>query len=424
MSSVYSSKAPSSLSTAVFGRFRTHVISKQNGYPIENAAIEITNADCPDHPVEKITTDCNGQTDTVELSTPPKEYSMEPCEHRPYSEYNLHVKADGYHPVTIHFAQILANETAIQELALTPLDKTEPETCYDIPKHVLYGEYPPKIAEDEVKHSPAFDEKEHIRMVIPETIVVHNGPPTDSSAKNYKISYRDYIKSAASCGIYATWPDAALEANILTIMSLTLNRIYTEWYRNKGYHFTITGSGAYDQKWSPHMTVYERISLITDSIFSNFLSRPNVTQPIFTQYSDGLKTNNSSWISRWGSKSLAEDGQPALQILKKYYGDSIYINSTSEISGSPSLWPGSTLYEGANSDKIRQVQLWLNVVSDIYNEIPKITADGTFGEKTKEAVLLFQKIFHLPQTGSIDFRAWYKISSAYVAMNRTAGLLL
>ncbi len=413
---------PSSHSTASHGSLRIHTISKQTGRPIENATIIITEPDRPDLILAEATTDCNGRIEPVELSAPPCEYSMEPCTERPYSEYNLRIRADGYRSVTINRTQILAKETAIHELSLTPVSKRDSDEYYNIPKHVLCGEYPPKIAEDEVKHFPAFEEAGQPNVVIPDTIVVHNGPPTDSSARNYQIKYRDYIKSAASCGIYATWSNAALEANILAIMSFTLNRIYTEWYRNKGYLFTITGSGAYDQKWTPHMTVYERISLLVDSIFSNYLSRPAVVQPIFTQCSDGHLIKSPNWLSKWGSKSLGDAGYPAIHILRKYYGDSIYINTAGAVSGSPSSWPGTTLNEGSGGDKVRRSQLWLNAISTIYTQIPKSSPDGNYGKKTKDAVIHFQKIFCLPQTGAVDFRTWYQISAVYLSLNRMSEL--
>ena len=141
------------------------------------------------------------------------------------------------------------------------------------------------------------------RVVIPEFVVVHDGSPRDSTARNYYVRYRDYIKNVASSEIYATWPDSTIRANVLAIMSFTLNRVYTEWYRNKGYDFTITSSTAFDHKWIPERNVYDTISSVVDEIFANYLSRPNVRQPILTQYCDGNRVSCPNWMTQWGSRS-------------------------------------------------------------------------------------------------------------------------
>ena len=167
-----------------------------------------------------------------------------------------------------------------------------------IPDHTLYGYYPPKIAEDEIKPVNESGEIVLSRVVVPETIVVHDGTPTDSTAPNYYVPYRDYIKNVASSEIYATWPQASITANVLAIMSFTLNRVYTEWYRNKGYDFTITSSTAFDHKWIYGRNIYESISRIVDEIFNNYLSRPEVRQPILTQYCDGRRVSCPGWMAR------------------------------------------------------------------------------------------------------------------------------
>ena len=252
--------------------------------------------------------------------------------------------------------------------------------------------------------------------------MVHDGPPTDRSASDYYVSYKDYIKNVASSEIYATWPDAAIRANILAIMSFTLNRVYTEWYRNRGYNFTITSSTAFDHKWIPGRNIFDTISLVVDEIFADYLSRPGVRQPILTQYCDGRRVSCPNWLSQWGSKSLADDGYSTIDILRYYYGDSMYINTAEEIAGIPASWPGSDLTVGSTGAKVLQMQEQLNAIANVYTSIPKIAEDGIFGSDTAAAVRQFQSIFGLGATGIVDYPTWYKISEIYVGISRIAEL--
>ena len=214
------------------GRLRIRVQSEAR--PVEDAQIAISYTGDPESTVEQVTTDADGQTELLELAAPPLEYSMEPSASQPYAEYTLQITAPGYEPVTISGAEILPDSTAIQEVRMVPL--VQPEDFQDIviPAHTLYGDYPPKIAEAEIKPVNQTGEIVLSRVVIPEFVVVHNGSPADSTAGDYYIRYRDYIKNVASSEIYATWPRATITANVLAIMSFTLNRVYTEWYGN--YH--------------------------------------------------------------------------------------------------------------------------------------------------------------------------------------------
>ena len=190
-----------------------------------------------------------------------------------------------------------------------------------------------------------------------------------------------------------------------------MNRVYTEWYRNKGYDFTITSSTAFDHKWIPNRNIYDTISAVVDDLFANYLSRPNVRQPILTQYCDGRQVTCPNWLTQWGSLSLGEQGYTA-----------IYINTAQEISGVPSSWPGYDLENGSSGDKVRQLQEQLNVIAGAYPAIPKITADGIYGPATAAAVKKFQSIFGLPDTGITDYPTWYKISQIYVGVSRIAEL--
>lgn len=245
------------------------------------------------------TADENGQTPVVDLPAPPVEYSMSPSENQPYSEYNLKIHSDEYKPVTISGAQILSGVEGLQPVSMIPEETHTPteEHPIVIGPHTLWGNYPPKIAESEIKPVNESGEIVLSRVVIPEYIIVHDGPVGDKTAQNYYVRYKDYIKNVAACEIYSTWPRATLEANILAIMSFTLNRVYTEWYRNKGHDFTITSSTAYDHKFIPGKTTYNSINTIVDEIFADYLSRPNVRQPILTQYCDGKKVSCPEWMA-------------------------------------------------------------------------------------------------------------------------------
>ena len=301
---------PTTQDTPDKGRLQINLVSDISAYPIQGAQISIFYTGVPEAQLEQLTTDSSGQTDTIDLAAPPLEYSLNPeNEVQPYSEYTMQITAEGFESVSIAGAEILADVTAIQNVSMKPIDTPEDEeTVFVIPAHTLYATYPPKIPEDEIQ--PTFESGEIVlsRVVVPEYIVVHDGSPRDSTAKNYYVKYKDYIKNVASSEIYATWPEDTIRANVLAIMSFTLNRVYTEFYRNRGYDFTITSSTAFDHKWIPERNIYDTISVIVDELFADYLSRPNVKQPILTQYCDGRQVQCPNWMTQWGSKSLGDQG--------------------------------------------------------------------------------------------------------------------
>ena len=412
------------IQTSDRGKLQIQITSSIDSFPVPDALIRISYTGIPENPLEELTTDSSGQSETIELDAPPVEYSLDVTnEEQPYAEYTLEVNAPGFEPVSIAGTEILAGVTAIQKIRLRPLvpeDQT-PE-IFVIPAHTLYGVYPPKIPENEIKPVNETGEIVLSRVVVPEYIVVHNGSPRDSTAQNYYVKYKDYIKNVASSEIYATWPENTIRANVLAIMSFTLNRVYTEWYRNQGYDFTITSSTAFDHKWIPERNVFDSISTVVDELFADYLSRPNVRQPILTQYCDGRQVQCPNWMTQWGSKALGDQGYSPSEILRYYYGDDIYINTAEEISGIPSSWPGYTLSQGSSGTKVRQMQEQLNVIAGAYPAIPKITVDGIYGPATAAAVSKFQSVFGLPVTGTVDYRTWYKISEIYVGVSRIAEL--
>ena len=402
------------------GQLRVNVVSAANNYPVSNAVVSISYGADPEDILEEVSTDLSGQTDTIDLSAPPLEYSLEPSEQKPYADYTITVRAPGFEPLVISGSEVLPDSLSIQPARLIPTEPDMQEEDVNIPDHTLYGDYPQKIPEDEIKPVNQSGEIVLSRVVVPETIIVHDGVPSDSSAPNYYVPYIDYIKNVASSEIYATWAPYTIMANILAIQSIALNRVYTEWYRNRGYEFTITSSTAYDQKWVYGRNIFESISLAVDEIFSSYLSRPDVKQPIFTQYCDGRRITCPDWMSQWGSQSLGEQGYSPVEIIRYYYGDDMYINSAEQISGIPSSWPGYELTIGSSGPKVRQMQEQLNAISAVYTAIPSLVPDGIFGENTRRSVEEFQSVFGLPVTGVVDYRTWYKISQIFVAVTRIA----
>lgn len=281
------------------GQLRMRIYSGVDGAPVPDARVMVTYTGGPQDVIEELRSDSSGVVEPISLRTPPLEYSMQPQDRQPYAEYSVIVQAEGFREIEISGIEVMSGQLSEQPIRMESIDAAAPEqNNVVIEPHTLYGNYPPKIPEEEVKSVTDTGEIVLSRVVIPEFIVVHDGPPGDRGAKNYYVRYRDYIKNVASSEIYATWPDATIRANVLAIMSFTLNRVYTEWYRGKGYDFTITSSTAYDHKFIPNRNFYQSISRIVDEQFENYLSRPGITQPILTQYCDGNRVSCPNWMTK------------------------------------------------------------------------------------------------------------------------------
>ena len=402
------------------GQLRVNVTDNR-GRPIEGAKADISYTGAPESILQELFTNQDGQTPIIILPAPPLEYSSEPGVEQPYSEYNIVITAPGFSPVAISGAELFSGQTSLQNVQLTPLIPGSTGAVIIVPPSTLFGDYPAKIPESEIK--PIDDRGEIVlnEVVIPQTIVVHDGVPSDSTAKNYYVPFTDYIKNVASSEIYPTWPRETIKANVIAIISFTLNRSFTEWYRGMGYDFTITSSTAYDHKWSPDRTIFEEISEVVDEVFAEYVSRPNVKQPILTQYCDGKKTTCRG-MSQWGSKYLGDQNYTALEILRNYYGNEIYINTAEEIEGIPVSYPGTPLDIGSSGSDVRTIQEQLVTIRETYSTIPPLTIDGIYGERTQASVEEFQRIFDLPVTGTVGYSTWYKISQIYVALERLAEL--
>lgn len=367
--------------------------------------------------------DSIGESQVVELEAPPLAYSQEPSQQLPYSLYNLTVERQGFEPLIIRGVQIFPEELAIQYCRL---EETNSRSGYrqqviEILPNRLNGDYPEKIPEEVEKPLPPPTSGVVLpQPVVPEFIIVHQGTPTNTAAPNVTVPYKDYIKNVASCEIYSTWSQNTIRANVYAIISFTLNRIYTEWYRGKGYKFDITNSTAFDHAFNYGRNIYENIGVVVDEIFSTYIKRFGRKQPLLAQYCDGKNVQCPGWMTQWGSKYLGDQGRIPYDILKTYYGNDIELVRAEQVTGSPQSYPGYELVVGSTGEEVRVIQEQLNRIAQNYPLIPKVPVDGNFGTKTQEAVKVFQSIFNLPQTGVVDYATWYKISDVYVGVTRIA----
>ena len=255
---------------------------------------------------------------------------------------------------------------------------------------------------------------------VPENITVHLGAPS-AAAANVTVPFVDYVKNVASSEVYPTWDDSALTANILAIISFALNRVYTEFYRSQGYNFDITSSTAIDQKFINGRNYFGSISRIVDSIFSNYLRRQGFIEPLAAKFCNGT-TVTCEGLSQWGSQNLAQQGLNSVQILRRYYGNDIEIVTNAPVRGYVPSYPGTPLRRGSRGPDVVQMQVMLNRIGQNYPAIPRVTADGIFGQQTENAVRAFQRIFNLTEDGIVGRSSWYQMVRLYVGVTRLAEL--
>ncbi len=397
------------------GRLQVSVWLGSPARPLENVTVRILEVNTQ-RVLEELFTNRSGQTAIVSLPAPPLAFSMDPEMPRPFSMYDLQVSVDGRTLVQVEPVQIYPDTTAIQNIKVESA-----ESIITVPYPVLWGDFPPKIPEKAIKVlPPPTDLAVLARPIIPEYVVVHAGAPSNVAAQNYTVTFQDYVKNVASSEIYASWPHEALRANVLAIQSFTLNRVFTEWYRGKGYDFTITNSTAYDQAFTYGRPIYREISDVVDELFTTYITKLDIRQPLFTQYSDGRLVVRPGWLSQWGSKELADQGYTAYQILRHYYGSDIILKQAEKVVGIPLSFPGYVLKRGSKGEPVSIIQNQLNAISESYPAIPKLVEDGSFGVGTERAVKKFQEIFQMPVTGEVNFPTWYNISNIYVAVQKLA----
>lgn len=257
---------------------------------------------------------------------------------------------------------------------------------------------------------------------IPDSITVHLGRPDDRTAQNVTVPFTDYIKNVASSEIYPTWPESALRANILAQISFALNRVYTEWYRSRGYDFDITNSTAYDQSFVNDRDIFENISQIVDEIFDSYLRRSDAIEPLFAAYCDGVEVDCQG-LSQTGTVTLADQGYSPIEIIRYYYGSDVDLVTNAPVGSFRPSYPGRPLVLGDTNNSVQQMQIRLNRIADNYPSIPKISLiNGEFNQSTLDAVQAFQRVFNLTPDGIVGPATWYRIAYIYTSVKRLAEL--
>lgn len=389
----------------------------QDALPLEGVRIRIL--DDRGQRVYELTTDENGETPEISLETVSRALSLNPhYVGNPYVSYGIQTQAEGFQSFHISGIPIYEGEHAIQPIVMLPM--TGRQRGPEVMEIVL--EKPAASMRGERYQEAPVAEPYVLRYVaIPNPITVHLGAPS-SSASDVRVSFPDYVKNVASSEIYPTWPDAALRANIYAIVTFALNRVFTEWYRSRGYAFDITNSTAYDQAFVYGRTIYGSINRIVDEIFNEYVRRRGQNAPYFTSFCNGT-TSTCSGLSQWGTVTLADRGLEPLPILRTYYPDDIEIAETDIVTNVVSSYPGRALRTGSTGLDVQTIQTYLNRIRRNYPAIPAITdADGTFGNSTAAAVRKFQSIFQLAVDGIVGKATWYKISEVYTAVTRLAEL--
>jgi len=422
------------------GKLFAQVYEKDTGKPIREAKVSvsemivdeqeqvstsemITDEQIPrQNPIATVQTNQFGETATIALPTPPKEYSLDPLGPKPYSEYILTIEAPGYVPIMLRGIQVFEETTANQKTELIPVNRTNGDQSIqiiDIPQHKLTGQYPDQQLQLHNPDRPPADNFD-IEVMIPDIVIVHGGHPKVSAAPKYTVPFKDYIKNVTAHEIYATWPKETIKANVLCVISYTLNRVYKKHYSEKG--FTITNSTSVDHMYVHQGTTYEEINTIVDEIFSQYLIKPGKIEPFFAQYCQGKKGPcQHGGLSQFGSAHLGVQGRNHLEILFHYYREleirtANYLKITKEFLG-------RNLQEGDHGDDVRILQTYLVQITKKHTEIPKVAVSGSFESKTASAVRSFQKKFSLPENGIVDEQTWYKLTDIYIYVINLPGVL-
>ncbi len=395
------------------------VFDENISQPINNAVVKVSGENYE----QSFSTNESGKTQSIELQAPLKIYSLTPqSQVRPYSVYDIEVSSPGFTTTIINGVKVFPEETSLQNVFLTANRNRQSDNenkVINLPPHTLWETTVEALDEQDDNKKTDVENRVHHEVFIPEYVIVHDGVPSNSNARQYYVNFIDYIKNVASNEVYSTWPRESLKANIYAMISFTLNRIYTEWYKSRGYNFTVTSSPSYDQTYVNNGTIFKSIADIVDEIFNYYIKNPNQNFPFLAQYNDGIKVNNPGWLSQWGSKSLADQGYTSLEILRYYYDNQLKLVAADEIIGLPTSFPGYNLVQGSCGEPVQKIQIMLNTISGNYPAIPKIIpTDGRFLENTTKSVKTFQQVFNLPVTGIVDFATWYQISYIFIAVNK------
>ena len=405
------------------GYILVRLFKVKDALPITQAKLKIINAENKEVVYENEDAfDISGRSKNIEVITPEKSLSLKPYEEGilPYGVYNIEVDSEKDGKVIVAGVSVFEENTSIQNIEI--VEENNKNNFKSSPKQIV-------ISPQKLVMKNGLGEKQGIsitpyvldQVYIPEFIIVHLGAP-GAAAENVTVGFIDYIKNVASSEIYPTWPEEALKANIYCQISFALNRIYTEWYRNKGYSFQITNSTAYDQYFIKGRNIFENISKIVDDIFSKYIITIGNKTPFFAQYCNGT-TVTCDGLSQWGTVDLAKAGMEAFGIVKYYFGEDKELVRAIMIEGIPESYPGTPLRLNDVNENVKVIQKQLNRIAKNFPAIPKIPLeDGNFGKETEEAVKTFQRTFNLTPDGIVGRATWYRISSIYVGVKRLAEL--
>jgi len=427
------------------GKLIIQVRNDDDSLPIPGARVTLFGAN--NKPLFETFTDANGNTEPLELEAPDKSHTLEESYKGPtYSEWRIDVQKDGFVTSRIHNVEIIDTETAVLPVHLHPLVKSEtairdqditippmlpvlPPEAQEIPyqENKTRQSTPSHFGPANPHQIPAStttmgDPPVARELFIPDFITVHLGAPTNANARNVRVRFSDYVKNVAASEIYATWPKNSLISNIHVIVTFALNRLYTEWYRSRGFNFDITNSTAFDQYYRPGAQTFDSIDRQVDEYLNTYVHRQGFSNPFFTSFCNGT-TATCGGLSQWGTVSLANQGLSPLEILRHYYPNDVMLSTSDNIRGVQASFPGTTLRVGSTGEAVKRMQDDLNRIRVNFPLIPQISnPNGTFDAETEQAVRVFQRTFNLAQDGAIGPATWNRITHIYNAVSRLAEL--
>jgi len=430
------------------GKLRAHVVTASDSLPIEGA--RVLTRDKQGNLLFDQLTDANGMTDYVDLEAPDPSLTLNPeTAARSYSIYDVEVTAAGFHPVIVHDVEIIAGTSSYLpvfmhpnlesdinnnitrvfrrnagpaddaiEVSASPFVEAVGEPFEDMVIDVP----PPAVLQDQQAGRVGTNQAPVRQVFIPREITVHLGVPTNTAARNVRVPFVEYVANVASSEIFPTWPDASLRANIHAIVTFALNRIYTEWYRSRGFNFDITNSTRFDQYYVHGRNIFENLRQISAEIFNQYVRRIGFRNPFFTSYCNGT-TSTCAGMSQWGTVTLANQGMTPLQILRRFYGQDIELVTTNNIQDVRTTYPGTPLRLNSNNRYVQLMQQYLNRIRQNFPLIPLIAnPNGFFGPDTEAAVRQFQRTFGITVDGVIGPATWNRITQIWVGVTRLAEL--
>ena len=396
------------------GYLKVQTVTANGGVIVGDVSITVMGQD--GQVLYEVQTDNMGMAAPMALDAPDKRYTEEPeSPVKPFASYKLIARAPGFMTAIYEGVMIFDTSTSILIIEMDPvvLGQENGNEIREIEGHKLYETTEPQQVQTgapEIGFQPFVLPE----VSIPNFIRVHLGREENTSAQTVSVPFINYIKNVTSHEIFDTWPEEAIIANVYCIVSLTLNRVYTEFYRKRGRNFDITSETYYDQKFVYNGTIGARISAIVDRIFNYYLAIVGHKEPFLSLYNDGIRVNIPGRLSQWGSFYDARDqGMNAWQIIRKYYSQNLELRISDNFGGVLESYPGYTLTQGSRGNAVRTMQLYLNRVLGRYTNVIINPVDGIYGPQTTASVRMFQQLYNLPVTGNIDRRTWYEISRIY-----------